>query len=258
MNLYRTLNGEFFDLNDLPAKQRSIYAEVKSSYDLNIEWTKLTNLWVAKVREAFKDEEPSKIVEKVIYKICQDLDSRLGIRQGRTREPDYQDLLADVINLHFGSRYQFCKQTGIDEGYLSSILNRKKNPSLKMLQGILGKINYRIRFVEQAREPISYNEASGLSMEALKTRNSSGSASNWFTTADAKWITLTPPSGVTDRGTDEAASWMNISGMHDSGCIMAIAISVSQAINMSQDIMPGLLLRKLSKPGRKEAIQSGR
>jgi len=150
MNLYRTLNGEVFDLNKLPAKQKSIYAELKSFYDINTEWPKFTNLWVAKVSEVFgAKEQSSEIVEKPIYKICQDLDSRLGIRQGHTRESDYRDLLADIINIHFGSRYEFCKQTGIDQGYLSSILNRRKNLSLKMLQRILGKINYRIRFVEQ-------------------------------------------------------------------------------------------------------------
>ena len=137
MNLYRTLKSEVFDLGRLPAKQKSIYAELKSSYDLNIEWTRFTNLWITKVKEALKDEEPSEMVEEPIYKICQDLDSRLGIRQEYTKEPDYQDLLADVINLHFGSRYQFCKQTGVDEGYLSSILSRKKNPSLKMVGWLL-------------------------------------------------------------------------------------------------------------------------
>jgi len=258
MNLYRTLNGEVFDLDKLPAKQKSIYAELKSFYDVNVEWTKFTNLWVAKVREVFGAKEPSEIVEKPIYKICQDLDSRLGIRQGYTREPNYQDLLADIINIHFGSRYQFCKQTGVDEGYLSSILNRKKNPSLKMLQGILEKINYRIRFVEQVTEPRSHNEASSLSAEALKTRNSSGSGLNWSMTDDAKRIILNPASGATDRGTDDTASWMNISGMYHSGCITAIAISVSKVLNMSQDVMPDLLLRKLCKPKRKEVTASGR
>ena len=258
MNLYRTLNGEVFNLDKLPAKQKSIYVEVKSSYDLNIEWTEFTNLWVAKVREVLRDEEPSEIVGEPIYKICQDLDSRLGIRQGYTREPDYRDLLADIINVHFGSRYQFCKQTGIDEGYLSSILNKKKDPSLKMLQRILKKSNYQIRFVEKVGELWNYNDVSDLSAEALKIQNSCSSDLNWFMTDDAKWLTLGLASGIIDRGTDSGAGWFNICGMHYSGYIAVSAIFVSEATNMPPEIAREMLRRELFNQESEEVTINGR
>ncbi len=152
MNLYKTLNGEVFNLDGLPAEQRTVYSEVKSFYDVNTEWTEFTNLWMSKIREVFSDKPPSAVVGEPLYKICQDLESRLGIRQGYTREPDYRDLLADIISLHFGSRYRFCKEIGVDEGYLSSVLNKKKNLSLEKLQEILNRTNYRIAFIEKARE----------------------------------------------------------------------------------------------------------
>ena len=154
MNLYKTLNGDIFNLDELPAELKSVYREVKSLYDINAGWTEFTNHWIAKIRGAFSGEPPSAVVEEPIYKICQDLDSRLGIRQGYTREPDYRDLLADIISLHFGSRYRFCKETGVDEGHLSSVLKKKKNLSLEKLQEILNKTNYRIAFVEKVREKV--------------------------------------------------------------------------------------------------------
>lgn len=150
MNLHRTLNGEVFDIDDLTGEQKAVYAAVRPSYDTNIEWTEFTNLWVAQLRETFGDKGTSVVAKEPIYKICQDLDSRLGIRQGYTREPDYRDLLADIISLHFRSRYQFCKRVGLDEGYLSSVLKKRKHLSLRKLQEVLERINYRISFVHKA------------------------------------------------------------------------------------------------------------
>jgi len=154
MNLYKTLNGEVFNLDELPDELKAVYSEVKAYYDTNADWTEFTNLWMAKIRENFSDKKPSEVVEEPIYKICQDLDSRLGIRQGYTREPDYRDLLADIISLHFGSRYRFCKEIGVDEGYLSSVLNKKKNLSLEKLEEILNRANYRIAFIEKVKERV--------------------------------------------------------------------------------------------------------
>ena len=149
MNRYKTLNGEIFDLDELTDELKAVYRELKTHYDTNMEWTEFPNLWTAKVRNALSGKHSSEIVDEPIYKICQDMESRLGIRQGYTKEPDYRDLLADIISLHFGSRYQFSKEIGIDEGYLSSVLNKKKNLSLEKLQEILKKINYRIAFIER-------------------------------------------------------------------------------------------------------------
>ena len=152
-NFFKTLNGEIFKLDELTAEEKAIYDEIKYAYDTNTEWTEFTNLWIAKIREVFIGKDPSLIVEEPIYSICQDLDSRLGIRQGYTREPDYRDLLDDIISIHFGSRYRFCQEMGMDEGFLSSVLNRKKDLSLAKLQQILKKMNYRIMFIEKVEEP---------------------------------------------------------------------------------------------------------
>lgn len=152
MRLYRTLNGEVFDLDKLTNKEKKIYAELKSYYDSNREWTAFSNLCFGKIKNTFKDEKPSVVVRTPIYKICLDLDSRLGLKQGYTREPDYRDLLADIIGSHFKSRSDFSKMVGIDPGYLSSVLAKKKHLSVEKLARILDKTNYRIAFIENVEE----------------------------------------------------------------------------------------------------------
>jgi hypothetical protein len=149
MHIYKTLNGEVFDLDKLTDKERKIYKELKSYYDSNQEWTAFSNLWFAKIRRAFKDEKPSVVVQTPIYKICQDLDSRLGLKQGYTREPDYRDLLIDIIGSHFKSQSEFSKTVGIDPGYLSSVLAKRKHLSVEKLEQILSKTNYQIAFIER-------------------------------------------------------------------------------------------------------------
>lgn len=152
MKTYKTLRGEIFDLGELTPEQKAIYTDVKSAFDSNTEWTDFSNLWIARMGAAFDGIPRSEVVEEPLYKICQDLESRLGIRQGHTSEPDYRDLLAEVISLHYRSRYQFCAEMGFDEGYLSSVLSKKKNLSLKKLEEILGRTNYRIAFVERVEK----------------------------------------------------------------------------------------------------------
>lgn len=149
MNLYKTLNGEVFDFDQFTSEQRAIYDQAKAFYDTNPEWPEFSNFWRTRVRKAFSNAEPSEVVKEPIYKVCRDLDSRLGISQGYTREPDYRDLLADIVDHHFKSRYQFCKEIGIDEGYLSNVLNKKKHLSMERLQKVLERTNCRIAFVEK-------------------------------------------------------------------------------------------------------------
>lgn len=149
MSVHRSLSGEVFDLGQLSAEQREAYREAKAFYDTNPEWTEFSNFWRQKARKLFAAEAPVAMVKEPLYRILQDLDSRLGIRQGYAREPDYRDLLEDIISRHFKSRYQFCKETGMDEGYLSSVLGKKKHLSIEKLQEIMDKTNYRICFVEK-------------------------------------------------------------------------------------------------------------
>lgn len=90
------------------------------------------------------------ITKTPLYKICQDMESRLGIEEGYIRQPDYRDLLAKIIHENFSSRYQFCKTTGIDEAFLSNVLSRKKGFSIENLIKILDKIGYEIEIKKKS------------------------------------------------------------------------------------------------------------
>jgi transcriptional regulator with XRE-family HTH domain len=79
--------------------------------------------------------------ESVAYRICQDLEARLGIAQGKVAAPDYRDYLADLIDERHGSRYRFCEATGIDPGHLSRIFSDRSELSLETLQRILEQLD---------------------------------------------------------------------------------------------------------------------
>ena len=124
-------------------------------------------MWFAKIRRAFKDEKPSVVVQAPIYRICQDLDSRLGLKQGYAREPDYRDLLTDIIATHFRSQSEFSKTVGIDRGYLSSVLAKKKHLSMEKLEEILCKTSYQIAFIERPEEDKPRRESKELTMSKV-------------------------------------------------------------------------------------------
>lgn len=69
--------------------------------------------------------------ESALFKICDDLEARLGIAQGKASPPDYRHHLVALIEERYGSRYKFCKDTGIDQGQLSRILAGRADFSLE-------------------------------------------------------------------------------------------------------------------------------
>ena len=74
------------------------------------------------------------------YRICQDLEARLGIAQNKVTTPNYQNYLADLIDERYGSRYRFYKSTGMDPGHLSRILAGRSELSLQALQRLLEQL----------------------------------------------------------------------------------------------------------------------
>jgi len=142
-----------FSLLGLPALHKAVYDEVKWVFQQKkLPWPSFTNFWIGKLRAlgGITPEEP-------IWKICQDMDSRIGIQQELTREPTWRDLLEKVIDDLFTSRYAFCKATGVDQGFLSGVLHGKRNLSLPKLIEILAKINLRIAFIKKA-DPFTTGE----------------------------------------------------------------------------------------------------
>lgn len=147
MNRYTTLNNATYDIQSLSTSQKRFMGSVLSYYRKKPHWNEFSNFWTREGRKTWKGMDKKEVVSQATFKICQDLESRLGIEQGYVRPSDYRDELLKIIG-QFPSRYQFCKKMGIDEAFLSHILNKRKNLSITKLQVMLDKLGYRITFTE--------------------------------------------------------------------------------------------------------------
>ncbi|MBI5886632.1 MAG: helix-turn-helix transcriptional regulator [Deltaproteobacteria bacterium] len=142
---YTTLRHETVDIELLPKAHKTLFLEVSEYYRQKPSWVDFQNFWLTKITGTLaKKLTRAEIIQTAIYKICQDMDSRLGIEQGYIRQSDYRDILAMIIYKNYSSRYQFCKEVGIDEAFLSNVLNKKKSFSIENLEKILAKIGYEI------------------------------------------------------------------------------------------------------------------
>jgi hypothetical protein len=100
--------------------------------------------------------------ESPLYRICDDLEARLGIAQRKTSPPDYRHYLLALIEEQFGSRYRFCKESGVDQGQLSRILSGKGDFSMDSLVRVLRALHASIvvQREEEVREAASPEKAS--------------------------------------------------------------------------------------------------
>jgi transcriptional regulator with XRE-family HTH domain len=128
---YQTITGRTLDLGGLNEKEGAFLAAIERRYGKQPEWSEFAARWTGKFQRSGLP------AESVAYRICQDLEARLGIAQGKVAAPDYRDYLADLIEERYGSRYRFCKETGIDPGHLSRVFASRSELSLQNLQRIL-------------------------------------------------------------------------------------------------------------------------
>ncbi len=146
---YRILNGKEFDLSKLLPEEKAVFREVYEYFKTSPEWGDFSNFWRAKTQSLWADINRRKVVSKPLFVIFQDMGSRLGIEQGYVREEDYRDKLQKIIEENFGSWYKFCQETGVDEGFLSKILHKKRHFSMETLSQVLDKIGYEIDFSQK-------------------------------------------------------------------------------------------------------------
>jgi hypothetical protein len=158
-NEYRTITGRRLELNHLTDPERSFLADVNRTYDKTPQWSEFGAWWM---KEFKKSSLPQK---SVVYRICQDLEARLGIAQGTVAAPDYRDYVADLIEERYGSRYRFCKETGVDPGHLSRVFASRSELSLQSLQKILQKLHAAL--VIQPEEVVEAEASPKRAAEAL-------------------------------------------------------------------------------------------
>ena len=130
-----TITGRQLDLGSLDDRESKFLAAIQARYASRPEWSKFSVWWTKALRQAGLTRD------SLVYRVCQDLEARLGIAQGKVAHPDYRDYLADFIEDRFGSRYRFCKETGFDPGQLSRVLAGRAELSLGRLQEMLAPLH---------------------------------------------------------------------------------------------------------------------
>jgi len=144
--IYETLENVKYDLDALTEKEIKFLKEVMDFYTKKPNWNVFSNFWMGEGQTLWAAMPRKDVIDLPIFNICLDLEMRLGIEQGYTRPPDYRDKLQGIIDDKFQSRYQFCKKTGISQDTLSRILNKRREPSLRLLKTILDALGYEISF----------------------------------------------------------------------------------------------------------------
>jgi len=133
--VFQTITGRRLSLDELSTEERGFLAAVYRRYREAPEWSEFASWWA----EAFR--RTGLPPDSIAYRICQDLEARLGIVQGKVAPPDYRDYLVDLIEERYDSRYRFCKDTGVDPGHLSRVLASRSELSLQSLQRILERLH---------------------------------------------------------------------------------------------------------------------
>lgn len=156
---YQTISGRTLQVRGLSEEERKFLASVQRKYTQGPEWSDFAAYWSEEFQRAGLP------VDSPTYRICQDLEARLGIAQGKVARPDYRDYLADLIEERYGSRYRFCKETGVDPGHLSRVFASRSELSLQNLDRILEALHASL--VIQPKETLAEDLSPERALEAL-------------------------------------------------------------------------------------------
>ena len=147
-DMYVDLKGRSHSLAELDSRERSLIGELKLNAARQ-DWNGFSNFWMTRVHEFYSVCGLSRrqIQESLVYRVGQDLASRLAVSAGLARAPDYRDELEEIIRLSFRTRRDFCKATGLSEDMLSHVLSRRKHLAVDTLAAALDRIGYALRVV---------------------------------------------------------------------------------------------------------------
>lgn len=148
-DFYVDLRGREITLTGLDDEERKLLGRLRRRARTNPDWADFRNYWTREVA-AFYDARGlsrARSRQTAVYRVAQDLSSRLGIAAGLVRPPDYRDELERLIREDFPSRRAFCKATGLSEDMLSHVLAGRKDFALDTLTGALAKIGYGLRIL---------------------------------------------------------------------------------------------------------------
>jgi len=144
---YTDLRGVTHSLSALDDEERSLVEALIERAASETDWNRYSNHWTRRVAEFYDARGLSRdeSCRTTVYRIAQDLASRIGIAAGIVRPPDYRDELADLVRRRFRSQREFCQATGISEDMLSHVLARRKHLAIDTLNDALARIGYTVR-----------------------------------------------------------------------------------------------------------------
>ena len=155
MPIYQTITGGRIALANLSEAEHAFLAKVAKKYNARQDWTCFAAWWNAEFNAS------GLATSSVAYRICQDLETRLGIDQGKVAPPDYRDFLIELIDTQFGSRQEFCRRPEVDPGQLSRVLASRGDLSIRVLQKVLEVVHAHlvIQTEEELRARTSIHQA---------------------------------------------------------------------------------------------------
>jgi hypothetical protein len=147
------LSGRVYALSGLDEDERELLASLKAFADSEPPWHEYQNRWMAAVGRFYEQRglTRSQVMETPVYRVAQDLGSRLGIAQGKMRQSDYRDELERIILTRFKTRREFCEATGLSEDMLSHVLARRKHLAMDTLYSVLEKVGYTLHITPLSR-----------------------------------------------------------------------------------------------------------
>ena len=143
---YTDLHGKEHSLGGLTAKERSALARLKKFAAGNPDWMTYSNQLMVEMEKLFTDSGMNRreFTQSLVYRVGQDIGSRLGVAQGKMRLSDYRDELQQLIATRFRTRREFCEATGLSEDMLSHVLAKRKNLAIDTLADALAKVGFAI------------------------------------------------------------------------------------------------------------------
>jgi hypothetical protein len=147
------LKGHSFASADFDADERRLISELKQHAGKSGDWNDYSNYWMPRVSDfyAARGLTRREIRDTAVYRIAQDIGSRIAVAAGSARLPDYRDELETIIRKKFPTRRAFCDATGLSEDMLSHVLARRKHLAVDTLEEALSRIGYALHLVPQEK-----------------------------------------------------------------------------------------------------------
>jgi hypothetical protein len=140
---------EVINVTDRTDGEPKLVAELKRQAKQLGDWNEFENYWTRAVADFYKESGLTRkqIRETAVYRIAQDLGSRIAVEAGIARAPDYRDELERLIRFQFQTRRAFCQATGLTEDMLSHVLAGRKHLAIDTLAQALDRIGYAIKIL---------------------------------------------------------------------------------------------------------------